>query len=98
MIKVLLKRRVRPDNYHRLLELLLELRILALHQSGYITGETLVRGNDPIEVLAIGTWLSEDYWEAWSTAQQRLEIEDMVVPLLVGKVESTVYAITSEEA
>ena len=97
MIKVFIKRRIIPGNYHRLLKLMLELRIMATRQPGYVTGETLVRGKDPIEVLAIGTWISEEHWKAWSTAQQRIEITNMIIPLLEGGVETTVYSIPYEE-
>lgn len=97
MIKVFIKRRIIPGNYHRLLKLMLELRIMATRQQGYVTGETLVRGKDSIEVLAIGTWISEEHWKAWSTAQQRIEITNMIIPLLEGGVETTVYSIPYEE-
>ncbi len=98
MIKVFLRRQVRPDNYDSLMALLTDLRAFAIHQPGYLTGETLIRGKDPIEILSIGTWLSEDHWVAWSTAQHRHEIMDMVNPLLEGETEATIYSIPTGEA
>ena len=98
MIKVFLKRRVARENYRRLLELLTDLRSLALRQPGYVLGETLIRGTDPVEVLAIGTWISEEHWRAWSTAQRRIEVTDMVSPLLVGAVETTIYNVPTGDA
>jgi len=98
MIKVFLKRRVAPKNYRRLLGLLTDLRSLALRQPGYVLGETLIRGTDPVEVLAIGTWISEEHWMAWSTSQRRIEITDLVSPLLVGAVETTIYKIPTGDA
>lgn len=97
MIKVLLKRRVKPDDYNKLLDLLKDLRGVALHQPGYLTGETLVRGEDPVEVLAIGSWVSEEHWKAWSTSQQRIELEDMVSPLLVERPEITIYSVPAQD-
>lgn len=97
MIKVLLKRRVKPENYDKLIELLKDLRGVALHQPGYVTGETLVRGEDPVEVLAIGSWVSQEHWRAWSTSQQRIELEDMVTPLLVDRAEITIYTVPSQD-
>ncbi len=97
MIKVILKRRVKPQNYGRLIGLLRDLRGAALHQPGYITGETLMRGDNPVEVLAIGTWLSEKHWRAWSTSQARNELESMVEPLLIERVDTTVYEVPEEE-
>jgi antibiotic biosynthesis monooxygenase (ABM) superfamily enzyme len=97
MIKVILKRRVKPQNYGRLIGLLRDLRAAAIHQPGYITGETVMRGENPIEVLAIGSWLSERHWQAWATSQARNELESMVDLLIVGKVETTVYEVPAED-
>ena len=85
MIKVLIKRHVKAEDYQRLIGLLLDLRAAALRQPGYVSGETVVRGEDPVEVLAIGSWLTGDHWKAWSTSEQRHELEDMVAQLLVGR-------------
>ncbi len=97
MIKVFLTRRVRPEHYQRVIGLLTDLRAVALHQPGYVTGETVVRGEDPMEVLAIGTWLAEDYWKAWSTSEERIEIEDMIAPLLTAEPRAVVYRTPQEE-
>ncbi len=96
MIKVLIKRQVKAQDYKTLIGLTLDLRAAALHQPGYVSGETVVRGEDPVEVLAIGTWMSEDHWKAWRTSEQRHEIEDLVLPLLVRPAEVTVYNVPSD--
>ncbi len=93
MIKVLIKRQVKAQDYKKLIGLMLDLRAAALHQPGYVSGETVCRGEDPVEVLAIGTWLTEDHWKAWRTAEQRQELEDIVLPLLVKPAELSVYNV-----
>jgi heme-degrading monooxygenase HmoA len=97
MIKVLLRRRVKPVNYERAIRIVRDLRAAALHQPGYMTGETLVRGEDPIEVLVISTWLSQEHWRAWSTSEQRIELEDMITPLLEDAPEADAYRMPSDE-
>jgi len=97
MTKVLLTRSVKMENYQRVLGLLKDLRAAALHQPGYVSGETVIRGEDPIEILAIGTWLSEEYWRAWATSQERIEVENMIEPLIVGKATVAVYRMPEEE-
>ncbi|MFH0913962.1 MAG: antibiotic biosynthesis monooxygenase [Chloroflexota bacterium] len=97
MIKVLLERRVRRKNLPKLMEYLKDIRSAALRQPGYVTGETLVRGDDPVDVLVIGTWISEEHWKAWSTSQERIELEDMICSLLEEDVKVSVYKIPSEE-
>jgi len=96
MIKVLLSRKVKAENYQRLLNLMREMRAAALHQPGYLTGETMVRGQDLLEVVAIGTWLSEECWKAWSTCRERIEIEDMIRPLLEGDLDAAVFRTPTE--
>jgi antibiotic biosynthesis monooxygenase (ABM) superfamily enzyme len=96
MIKVFLKRRVKPENYRTMILYLLDLRAAALHQPGYVMGETLVRGENPLELLTIGTWISEDHWKAWKTSPDRMALENMVDPLMEDEVETTVYNVPDE--
>jgi len=91
MVKVLQERVVRRDDCERLLECLLDLRVEALTQSGYVTGESLFKGTDPVTVLVLATWMSEEHWEAWKTAEARIEIVDIIAPLLLQDTTTAVY-------
>jgi heme oxygenase (mycobilin-producing) len=97
MIKVLLERRVPKRNYPKLLDHLIDLRTAALHQPGYISGETLIKGNDPIDVMTISTWISEDHWKAWTTARVRIELNDIISRLIDGEAKVSVYKVSFEE-
>jgi heme-degrading monooxygenase HmoA len=92
MIKVLQERRVSKENYGKLLEHLIDLRAAALHQQGYLTGETLVKGDNPIEVLTISSWISEDHWKAWTTSEERIELNDVIDRLIEGEARTSVYS------
>jgi antibiotic biosynthesis monooxygenase (ABM) superfamily enzyme len=96
MIKVFLKRRVKPENYRTMILFLLDMRSAALHQPGYIMGETLVKGSDPMELLTVGTWISEEHWKAWSTSPERIALESMVDPLMEDEIETTIYSVPDE--
>lgn len=96
MIKVLLARRVKRKNCTKLMEHLVDLRTEALHQPGYITGETLVKGYDPVDVLTISSWVSEDYWKAWLTSEKRIELNDIVTPLLEEETKISIYKVSME--
>ena len=98
MIKVFLKRHVKAENYRTMMLYLLDLRAAALHQPGYVMGETLIRGENPVELLTIGTWISEEHWKAWETSPERLALENMVDPLMEGDIEATVYSVPDEAA
>ena len=96
MIKVLLERRVKKADLARLMAYLADLRAAALRQPGYVTGETLTRGDDFKDVLVISTWISEDHWKAWTTSQERIEMEDMIKGILDGETRVTIYKMPEE--
>ncbi len=97
MIKVLLERRVRKENLPKLMEQLVDLRAAALHQPGYVTGETLFKGDDPMDVMIISTWVSEDHWKAWTTAEARIEINDVIARLIEGVAKISIYKVGPQE-
>lgn len=76
----------------QLSELLTELRNLANHQPGYISGETLRNVDDHNEYLVISTWKSMEAWERWLANERREEMESRVDALLGS---STVYKVYS---
>jgi quinol monooxygenase YgiN len=96
MIKVFLRRFVMGENSQTMMQYLLDMRAAALHQSGYVMGETLVRGENPVEILSIGTWISEEHWKAWATAPARLELESLVDSLMEGEIQTAIYRIPEE--
>jgi heme-degrading monooxygenase HmoA len=97
MIKVLVERRVKKRNHARLIAHLIDLRTAALHQPGYVTGETLVKGNDLMDVLTISTWISEDHWKAWTTSEERIELNDIINRLIDGEAKINIYKVPAGE-
>lgn len=97
MIKVLLERCVRKENLSKLLATLEDIRAASLRQPGYVTGETLIKGTDPLDVLVISTWISESHWNAWTTSQERIMLNDMINHLIEGEAKVNVYRMASQE-
>ena len=62
--------------------LLKELRAHAIHQPGYIAGETLTSVDRSGMHLVISTWHSLQDWRAWENDPERLKISDKIQPLL----------------
>ncbi len=91
MIKILLERKVEKKKLDALVAKLNDLRALALRQPGYIAGETFFKEEDPVDVLVISTWLSEDYWEAWTNSEKAIEINDSINSLIIGEAEINTY-------
>ncbi len=73
-------------------ELLIELRSLANHQPGYISGETLRNVHSPNEYLVISTWKSMQAWERWFSNEKRAEMEGKVDALMGASTVYTVYS------
>ncbi len=97
MVKVLQERRVKKKNFTKLIAALNDLRSAALHQPGYVTGETLMRGKDPLDIMVISTWISEDHWKAWTTSEERLELNDIINGLIEGEDKINIYEVPGGE-
>lgn len=75
MIKVLLEREIKGKNVSEIVRLLRQMRILAMQQPGYISGETLHALDDPNYYLVISTWESQAHWEAWLKSPERQKLQ-----------------------
>jgi heme oxygenase (mycobilin-producing) len=98
-VRVLMTRRVpkltnglEATMLRNLYELLFELRNMANHQPGYISGETMRNVEDRNEYLVISTWKSLEAWQEWFANEKRAEKEGNVDALLGS---ATVYKIYS---
>lgn len=76
MIKVLLERTIKGKNVSEIVRLLRQLRIKAMQQPGYISGETLHAVDDPNYYLVISTWESLADWEAWYNNPERRKLQE----------------------
>jgi heme oxygenase (mycobilin-producing) len=99
MVRVLMTRRVpklasglESALLSNLNELLFELRNMANHQPGYISGETMRNVEDRNEYLVISTWKSLEAWKRWMANENRAEKEGHVDVLLGSP---TVYKVYS---
>jgi heme-degrading monooxygenase HmoA len=90
-IKILIKRRLPLDKTQAMIELSRQLRILAMEQEGYISGETLRRIDNPEEFLVISAWQSIEDWQKWLNSSQRKEIQSKIDVLLGRETTYEVY-------
>ena len=95
MIRVIIERQVK--NKERLLPMLQELRATAVHQPGYVTGETLVSTEDDSITAVISTWHSLEQWQAWETSETRATLYELIEPLLVEEPRIRVYRVMATE-
>lgn len=90
-IKVVMERTVNPENKEQLLGLLTKLREKAIHQQGYISGETLSSLENQETHLVISTWNTLQDWRAWENNQDRRVLVAMIDNLLVAPAKIQVF-------
>jgi heme-degrading monooxygenase HmoA len=74
-VKILLERKFKEDPTLDEIKIINELRIGAMHQNGYVGGETLVDLDDHRKIVVISVWTSKAAWEKWKNSDQRRIIE-----------------------
>ncbi|MFC1877563.1 antibiotic biosynthesis monooxygenase family protein [Thermodesulfobacteriota bacterium] len=76
-----------------LLPLIVELRSLAVRQSGYISGETFFNLDRSEECVVIGRWTSLEHWQQFKKNPLRSELIDKIEKHLDRKPEYNFYGI-----
>ena len=88
---VLIAREVLPENEVEAVQLMRELRIKAMHQHGYLRGETLSSLRKPGKNLVISKWRTVEDWEGWRQSPQRQELVSKLGALLAAPAAEEVY-------
>lgn len=91
--KILIKRRFKPGNTPQIVALLNEIRTLAMSQSGYMSGETLLKNDAPDNMVVISTWKSLEAWRLWRDSKERGKFEAMLEIYQEGPTEYEEYLL-----
>lgn len=75
MVKVLLERTIKGKHVGQIVRLLRHIRVLAMQQPGYISGETLHAVDDPNHYLVVSTWESLEHWQNWFNNPERQKLQ-----------------------
>jgi len=75
MVKILLERTIKGKDVSKIVQLLRQMRVMAMQQPGYIGGETLHAVDDPNHYLVISTWETLAHWEAWHQNPERKKLQ-----------------------
>jgi len=92
-VKVLIKRRFQEGKAMEVFALLNRIRVEAMNQTGYVTGETLVGYEDPQKILIISMWQSADDWFKWKEDPIRRVNEAKLEGYLTQPTEYDVYVL-----
>ena len=90
-IRVLMKREYSEDKADALRELTDEMRVLAMDQSGYVSGETLKRIDRPGASLVISKWKSLEAWQNWFKTPERENMQRKIDELLQVETQYEIY-------
>ena len=77
-VRVLMKRRVTEDKVDALRELLDKMRLHAMGQPGYVSGETLKSVDAPGIRLVISKWKTLREWHLWFDTPERKAIQQQI--------------------
>lgn len=90
-IRVIIHRHVATEKVRELKPLLVKLRSMAMKQPGYISGETLMNGENSEEFIVISSWTNVDRWNAWLRHEERQTLQNQIDQLLGRKTMYQVY-------
>jgi len=97
MVRIVIQRHLKKGKKGDLMPLLRELRAVAMHYPGYITGETLASTGDPTIISVLSTWRSPEDWKAWEKSEQRIKLYEKIETLLVEKPKVSIYQVMATE-
>ena len=90
-VKILITRSIGQEVAPVVRPLIVELRVHAMKQPGYISGETLKCIDRPGEYLVISTWQSLDEWNKWLNSQERKILEEKIDSITGQTTEYATY-------
>ena len=90
-VEVLIKRDMIAGKEEEFFSHLKNLRINAVRQKGYISGETLIRVENTNKVAVISIWETLEDWNNWKTNEKRIEIDTLLNELQENPTEYEPY-------
>ena len=84
VVKVMIKRKIQEGKAREVFALLNKFRSDAMHQKGYISGETLINHDNPREILVISMWHGMENWLKWKENPERRANEAKLEKWLEG--------------
>jgi len=73
-----------------------DLRIRAMGQDGYISGETLVDVEDNKKIAVLSVWSGMDDWETWRDSRERANLETRLTPHLEKPAKIRVFMMGAD--
>ena len=75
LVTVIIKRYIREGQEKEFFSHLKKLRVKAMNQKGYISGETMLCAENTNKVAVLSKWQTLEDWNNWKTSAVRLEMD-----------------------
>ena len=72
-VKILIKRRFKPESLDQATKILIRARYEAMKTEGYIASETWRDLRDPNRIVVASMWQTHEAWNKWYASGQRRE-------------------------
>ncbi|MBF0353263.1 MAG: antibiotic biosynthesis monooxygenase [SAR324 cluster bacterium] len=92
IVKVFIRRNIPPGKVPELAPLMKQLRMLAISQHGYISGETLKDVDTHQDYITISTWHSMSDWKNFEKMAERKALVDKIETILSQKSQYIAYS------
>jgi len=90
-VKVFIKRKIIAGKEEEFFSYLKNIRIIAVNQKGYISGETLICVENTNKITVISIWETLEDWNNWKTNEKRIEIDALLNELQENPTEYEPY-------
>ena len=92
-IQVIIKRKIKQGHQaKKIVPIIRQMRIHAMHQPGYISGETLYGIENPGLCIVFSKWQTVEDWEKWSQSLERTNMDAKIESLTGEKTEYQIYS------
>ncbi len=95
VVKVIIKRKIQEGKAREVFALLNKFRSDAMNQRGYISGETLINHDDPLEILVVSMWHGMENWLKWKENPERRANEALLEKWLEGPTNYVSYVFST---
>ena len=95
-VKIIIERRFKEPPVQENLRAIEAIRIHAMWQKGYVSGETLVNSENNRDVVVLSTWSDFDDFNTWSNSQERTKLENELTPHLEGPAKISSFMLGAD--
>ena len=95
-VKIMINRQFKEPLKAEDIRVLNDLRIRAMGNVGYISGETLVELDDNRKIMVLSVWSSLEDWQTWMNSRERGSLEEKLSRRLEGSPQMRTFKLGAD--